>query len=209
MLDNGDKFDTISANVSWSHDSRNKAIFPTRGDYQQLSLDLALPGGGLEFYKAQYKLQSVRPLPWGMTVSVKGEIGYGDGYGDTNGLPLFENFFAGGARSVRGYEDFSLSPLDTNGDPLGGNLKTTGSLEVYIPIPSDKFKNSVRIGAFFDVGNAFGTNDKFALSELRSSVGVSGIWISPMGPMKLSIATPINDQATDEIQSFQFALGAF
>ncbi len=209
VLDNGDKFDTISANVSWSHDSRNKAIFPTRGDYQQLSLDLALPGGGLEFYKAQYKLESVRPLPWGMTVSVKGEIGYGDGYGDTNGLPLFENFFAGGARSVRGYEDFSLSPLDTNGDPLGGNLKTTGSLEVYIPVPLDKFKNSVRIGAFFDVGNAFGTNDKFALSELRSSVGVSGIWISPMGPMKLSIATPINDQATDEIQSFQFALGAF
>jgi outer membrane protein insertion porin family len=70
----------------------------------------------------------------------------------------------------------------------------------------DKSEN-VRMAAFFDVGNVFGTTDDFQADELRYSVGLSGLWLSPLGPIVLSVAAPLNDQSEDETEVFQFSFG--
>jgi len=66
---------------------------------------------------------------------------------------------------------------------------------------------NVRVAAFFDVGNVFATPSDFDASELRYSVGLAGLWISPLGPIVLSIAAPLNDKDGDETEVFQFSFG--
>jgi outer membrane protein insertion porin family len=66
---------------------------------------------------------------------------------------------------------------------------------------------NVRVAAFFDVGNVFATTSDFEANELRYSVGLSGLWLSPLGPIVLSVAAPLNDQSDDETEVFQFSFG--
>jgi outer membrane protein insertion porin family len=211
ITSNGNNFDTFTLGVGWAHDTRNRAIFADRGVLHSLSAEVALPGGDLQYYKLSYRQQRYIPLSKNLTFLMKGEIAYGEGYGDTRSLPFYENFFAGGARSVRGYKDNSLystaDTLDSKGEPLGGNLKTVGSAELIFPVPFAPEAKSVRLSAFFDAGNIFSGIDKFAIGQIRGSAGLSLRWLSPVGPLSFSLATPINDQPGDETQVFQFSLG--
>ena len=135
-------------------------------------------------------------------------MGYGDSYGDTFELPFFENFFAGGPRTVRGYEESSLGPKDFFGDSLGGNLSIVGNAELILPIPFVKEFKSVRLTAFYDIGNVYDTTfEDVEIDSLRMSTGLSGVWLSPFGMLSVSIAQPFNDQEFDEIQKFQFTFG--
>jgi outer membrane protein insertion porin family len=138
---------------------------------------------------------------------LKGRVGYGDSYGDTFELPFFENFYAGGPRTVRGFEENSLGPQDVFGDSLGGDFMLVGNAEVILPVPFLKDFKSVRVTTFYDVGNVFGAQEDFETEKLRMSVGLSGIWLSPFGMLSISIAEPIRDQRGDDIQKFQFTFG--
>jgi outer membrane protein insertion porin family len=204
---NGNSFDTIRLGVRWTHDSRNKAIFANRGVYHSISAEVTIPGSDLEYYKISYRHKRFYPISKKLTLSLKGEIAYGDGYGKTGGLPFFNNFFAGGVKSVRGYEGNSLGPRDSNNNPLGGALKLFGSAELIFPVPFAKQSETFRMSAFMDVGNVYKDFDAFDAGQLRASVGLSAIWISPIGPLQVSLATPINDKDTDDTQIFQFTLG--
>ena len=82
-----------------------------------------------------------------------------------------------------------------------------GSAEFIFPVPFTKQSDTFRLSAFFDVGNVYKDYNSFDAGELRASVGVSAIWISPVGPLQISLAAPINDKATDRTQVFQFTLG--
>ncbi|MCO6413591.1 MAG: outer membrane protein assembly factor BamA, partial [Thiogranum sp.] len=204
----GDSYKSLGVNASWSHDTRNRRIFPSKGGIQSLSAEAKIPGSELEFYKLTGRAQHFIPLTRQFVLSAEAEVGWGDGYGDFDSLPFFENFFAGGVRSVRGYEDNSLGPRDSQNDPLGGSFRTVGGLAVVFPPPFMTESNSVRLSAFFDIGNVFAGADDFSSDELRMSVGIAGTWLSPVGPLAISLAKPFNDQSDDDTQEFQFTLGA-
>lgn len=127
------------------------------------------------------------------------------------GLPFFENFYAGGVRSVRGFSDNTLGPRSEvtsgyyYGQPLGGSLKTVGSLEMYFPRLFDS--NAARISAFFDFGNVFDGYDNFDAGELRASAGVALLWRAPVGPISISYAFPLKKKDGDEVERLQFTFG--
>jgi outer membrane protein insertion porin family len=207
----GDTFVTIPVGVGWSHDTRNRAFFPDRGAINSISGEIAMPGGDLEYYKASIRHQDYIPLGNRLTLSFHGEVAYGDGYGDTTSLPFYENYFAGGTRSVRGFKDNTLGPRDSNGNPLGGSFKVVGGAEAFFPGLIGESKQ-VQVGAFIDIGNVYRTPRDFNRSDsssgpLRYSAGISTLWLSPIGPLNLSFARPLNKQDGDQTQPFQFTLG--
>ena len=136
-------------------------------------------------------------------------MGYGDGFGDYEELPFFENYFAGGVRSVRGFRDNTLGPLASDTDPLGGAFLTVFNAEVFFPIPFLDDSSGMRLSAFFDIGNVFESYDTFDAGDLRYSAGLAGLWISPLGPLSVSLGVPLNDEKEDEVQRFQFTVGSF
>jgi outer membrane protein insertion porin family len=126
------------------------------------------------------------------------------------GLPFFENFYAGGVRSVRGFADNTLGPRaaatgSTFQQPIGGALKTTGSVELIFPTLLDS--PAARVSAFIDVGNVFADVDSFDAGELRASTGLALMWRSPMGPISISYAFPIRKEDGDELERLQFTFG--
>lgn len=208
IRDYGNTFDSVKLTGSWSHDTRNRAIFPDRGTLQRATTDLAVPGLDLEFYKLGYEYQTYVPLTRQFTLKLNGEVGYGDGYGDFDALPFFENYYAGGVRSVRGFEDNTLGPRDVlTGDPVGGGFRVVGNIEVLFPPPFFTKSNSFRMSTFLDFGNVYAEYDDFDAGELRYSVGVGATWLSPLGALTFSLAKPLNDEEGDDVQVFQFTIG--
>jgi outer membrane protein insertion porin family len=205
----GNDFLSFKLTGSWSKDTRNRAIFPDRGGLQRIGAEVAVPGSDLEFYKLNYRHLRYFPLTDSLTLSLNGELGWGDGYADLDNLPFFENFFAGGVRSVRGFRDNSLGPRDSRtNDPIGGSFRTVGNMELLFPVPFTDGLRAVQLSAFLDVGNVFADMKDFEANELRASVGLAAIWLSPVGPLAISIARPVKEQSGDDTQFFQFTLGA-
>jgi outer membrane protein insertion porin family len=199
--------------LRWSnrlaYDTRNKAIFPDKGMLHSIDAQVAFPaiGNSLEFYKLEYETQWYTSMYEDYILLLRGNLAYGNGYSDTKGLPFFENFYAGGPRSVRGYKENTLGPRDPlNNDPVGGNVKLTGGAEVILPVPFFRDIKSVRIAGFFDAGNVY--DDTVDLGHLRYSVGLSGMWVSPFGIISMSVAQPFGDEPSDELQAFQFSFGS-
>jgi len=208
VLLEGDSYNIFRLNGAFAYDTRNSALFPTKGVLQQISGQLAAPVGDLNFWKVDYDSRIFIPLYKDYVLLLKTQVGYGDAYGDTFELPFFENFFAGGPRTVRGYEESSLGPKDIFNDALGGNLSLVGNAEVILPVPFIKEFKSVRLTAFYDIGNVYDTGyQDVTIDSLRMSAGLSGVWLSPFGMLSVSIAQPFNDQPNDEIQKFQFTFG--
>ncbi len=204
-IDEG-KFNSAFGAVSFAKDTRNRRIFASSGALNRIGLELH--GGDLDFYQARYRHQSAFALSETFTLSLEGRIGYGEGYDDTKDLPIFEKFTAGGVRSVRGYEFNSLGPLDSEGDPFGGNLQVITTAELLFPVEALGSSETFRLGLYFDAGNVFADTDSFESSELRQSVGLSAKWFSVIGPIEFSYAVPLNDEPGDDTRNFQFALGA-
>jgi outer membrane protein insertion porin family len=205
----GDSYLNFETAISWSHDSRDSAIFPTEGSLQRLSAELTLPGSDLTYYKVSYKHRKYWPLFGDVVFSLNGDVGYGDAYGDTSALPFFENYYAGGPTTVRGYKSHSLGPRDSSGDPLGANAKIVGNAELLMPAPL--YPDSMRLMAFFDAGNVFdtgnGSGDGFDTSGFRYSAGVGLSWLSPVGALSVSLAMPLNADDNDDTEEFQFTFG--
>nr|VFJ59749.1 MAG: Beta-barrel assembly machine subunit BamA [Candidatus Kentron sp. DK]VFJ62981.1 MAG: Beta-barrel assembly machine subunit BamA [Candidatus Kentron sp. DK] len=204
-------FNTFLLTGSWGRDSRNRKIFPDSGSFTYTGAEVAIPGGDLTYYKLTGKHQRFFPLIKDYTLMLSGEIGYGDGYGDTEDLPLIENFYAGGIRSVRGFEANTLGPREDGGsgdDPLGGSLKLEGNAEVIIPVPFLRDSKSTQLSGFFDAGQVYGPQQDVDFGELRYSTGLSTTWMSPFGPLTFSYAVPLKKGPDDEVQKFQFTFGS-
>ncbi len=208
IADNGDEFDLVKLNLTWSHDTRNRAIFADRGGNRILSADVAVPLGNLEYYKIRYRESRFLPLADDFTFLLKGELAIGDAYGDTTELPFWERYYAGGPSSIRGYRSNRLGPQE-NGVPRGGAFKVVGNAELILPVPFAAENKSLRLTAFFDIGNVFARKEDFNADELRYSAGLSVMWLTPMAPLTFSYAWPLNDEPGDDLERFQFSLGAF
>jgi len=112
----GDSYDNFLLTGSWSQFALNRGQLATRGYSQNLSLQVTVPGSDLEYYKLNYNGQIFIPLWRQFTLRLRTDLGYGDGWGDTEELPFYEHFFAGGFRSVRGYKSNTLGPRSTPAD---------------------------------------------------------------------------------------------
>jgi outer membrane protein insertion porin family len=208
--------DTLRLEAGWARDSRDSLLYPTKGTYQRVFAEVGTPVGDFNYYKLNYQYQWLRPLTRTMTLMLNGEIGIGGGYSGKD-LPLFRNFYAGGIGSVRGFDSGTLGPkgLNSSGDAfsIGGSKRVVGNAELLFPFPGMGADRSVRLSAFVDLGMVVGDNDylgrygKFSTSDLRYSIGTAVTWYSPLGPLKLSLAKPLNAASDDEEQMFQFQIG--
>jgi len=204
--------DAITLTASYTHDTRNRTVFPTKGSSQSVLLDMTAPVSDLEYYKLTYRSQFFFPIVDETTFLLKADLAWGDGYGDTDGLPFFERFFAGGLKTVRGFANNSLGPEDAlTGDPRGGDVRTVGGAELVFPTPfMEKPGRSVRWSLFYDIGYAYLRDEQpIDVDELRSAAGLSFIWLAPIGPLRFSWARPIEKQPGDQTEVFQFSIGSF
>ena len=205
--ENGGRFITLLTTGAWAKDSRNSRFLPTRGSLSRLSGEFAVPGSDLTYYKLFARHQRLFPLAEDFVFLLEGEIGYGDGFGGTGELPLTENFFAGGLRSVRGFRSNTLGPRDSLDRPLGGNLKVVGTAEFILPLPFARDSNTFRVTTFLDTGNVYGPKEDFDIDTLRYSTGIAAIWLSPVGPLTMSFARALKTRAGDQTDGFQLTFG--
>ncbi len=184
VSDNGDEYDIFSFSLNANKSTLNRGIFATRGYSQKISLDVAVPGSDVEYYKLSYSAQYFQPLTDSLTLKLRTDLGYGDAYGDTSRLPFFKNFYGGGFGSVRGFERNTLGPRDTpalfcpgqgaqgvsegevcedgsepvpvdDADPFGGNILVEAGAEIIFPLPFLEDQRSVQAAYFVDAGNVF------------------------------------------------------
>ncbi|HQS58218.1 MAG: outer membrane protein assembly factor BamA [Gallionellales bacterium 35-53-114] len=202
----GSTTSNLLGTVGWTRDSRNSAIYPTEGKVQRAFMEVTLPASDQRYYKLTYQHQKFIPLSQDFTWLLNGEAGVAGGYGDKP-LPFFKNFYAGGVGSVRGYEPNSIGPRDSLGAYLGGDRRALLNTELLFPMPGSKDK-SVRLSGFVDGGIIYGVPTEIPGSDgPRYSTGFALTWVSPIGPLKLSYAWPLQEQAGDKLQRFQFTLG--
>lgn len=204
----GAEYGFLEGSLSWSHDTRNRTIFAERGALNRISLDATLPGSDLEFYKLNYRFEGYQPVTDRVIASLSGDVGYGDGYGNSDDLPFFRHYYAGGIRSVRGYKGASLGPrYGDSDDAAGGDFRTVGTFELTFPPPMAPDSGQTRLSLFYDFGNVYSDANQFESRQLRSSVGISFNWRSPIGPLSFSLAEPIDPEPRDETETFQFTIG--
>lgn len=208
----GNIYDQARLTAGFNQNTYDQMPYPTQGFSQQLSLLTALPiGDGVSYYKMSYVLRGYYPTFKGFIVSATGRIGYGNQF-DNQGLPFFENFFAGGIAPmapVRGYDTYTLGPKDSNNNAIGGNFMVSGTAQLIMPYPLSR--QSVRTSAFFDIGNVYAkyTPTQYTgtkAGELRQSAGVAIDWRSPFGPLSFSLGWPLNEQPRDSLSRFQFTV---
>ena len=192
---------------SFTYDTRDRSLFTREGSLRQVSARATMPGSGLEYYVLGYIQEEYLKLTEDLTFAIKGEVAYGDGYGDTNDLPFSQKFVTGGPKTVRGFEVNTLAPRDEFDEPYGGNLKLNYSVELSFPIPFIDEAN-LRGAVFWDSGYVFNEMEDFDLQELRASLGIGVSWLSPLGGVSMSLSVPINDHETDKTESYQFNLGS-
>ncbi|HCJ51840.1 MAG: outer membrane protein assembly factor BamA [Gallionellaceae bacterium CG1_02_56_997] len=197
---------TALGTVGWTRDSRDSAIYTTEGTMQRAYAEIALPVMDMRYYKLNYEQQWFYPLSSNFTFMLNGIAGVGAGYAGKQ-MPFFKNFYAGGSGSVRGFEPSSLGPRDINNLSLGGLRRIAGSMEIMTTMPGIKDK-SVRLSGFVDGGAVYGSGDLPGSAGMRYSTGVALTWLSPMGPLKFSYGLPLNKQAVDKLQAFQFTMGS-
>jgi len=209
-----ENFNNVTLNAGWNHINYDRGIFPTKGFAQSIGGQLYLPGGSSDdnsFYKLNYLAHGYYPLGKGFIASLRGELGYGGGLFGTNGLPFYENYYAGGIGvqgAVRGYQGYSIGPKDSNGDTYGGNFLADGTFGLIVPTPiaPDSFRTTL----FVDFGNVYNTTDiktTTGSGPMRFSAGIAAEWRSPIGPLVLSLAEPLNEQHGDDREVLQFTVG--
>ncbi|WP_282039746.1 outer membrane protein assembly factor BamA [Halomonas alimentaria] len=226
--DQGADAQALKLTASWTRNNLNRGIMPTDGSYQRLSLETAVPGSDAEYAKLRAQARQLFALDdnhdWALKFS--GELGYADTLGGNDPYPFYENFYAGGLGSVRGFTGNTLgqptTPQEgsTRDRTLGGNMLVQGSAELIFPTPFVGDQRTVQSSLFVDGGNTFlsdcypveegatsSCNSGIDLGDLRYSVGLGLSWLTPVGPLTFSVAEPINDESGDDTQFFQFSLG--
>lgn len=226
-------YTTYGGVLGWSYSSLDKPVFPTKGVSHNVDLNLGF--GDQNYQKVSYRLNAYYPLWKGTVLRGHARLGYG------NNLPFYENFYAGGYGSVRGFEASSLGPQSqayrhlangtrsTRGEEVGGNALATFGAELILPVPfKGDWADQVRPVLFFDAGQVFDTTklDKELVNlpavgvsnnnltyieqdkELRYSVGAGVTWYTPIGPISLSYAKPLNAKEGDQTEKVQFQIGS-
>ena len=196
--------------VSWADNTVDNPFFPTQGRKISLSADVTTPGLDLEYWKIMVKGEQFFPISSSVTTKIRGVIGFGDSYGDEK-YPFFKNFRAGGKSSIRGFKEGSVGKktYDSNsGDwvTYGGKKMINFGVESYFPMPFIKQSDAYRLSFFVDGGASF--EDSINGDDMRYSAGLGALWLSPFGPLNISLALPLNEKDHDQTEKFQFGMGS-
>jgi len=205
--EHGDTFDLFNFNLGFSYDTRNRTVFATKGFVNRFNLDVSIPGSDITYFRAGYSFEFFYPITDRYTFSTTARVDGGSGYGDFDNIPFFKRYFAGGVRTLRGYDSSSLGPLDSVGNASGGDFRTLGTVELIFPPPFVEEPGATRFSLFTDFGNVYREYDDFDVDEFRGSYGVAFVWLSPVGPLTFSYAVPYNDRPDDRRDPFQFTIG--
>ncbi|MDD9196217.1 outer membrane protein assembly factor BamA [Aliivibrio sp. S3MY1] len=172
--------------LSWTRNNLNKGYFPTAGNYQRASYKISTPNSDAKYFKAQYEVRQYFPLTkkHEFALLMRGKAGYGNGYGETDGndnlYPFYENFYAGGFTTLRGFGSNSVGPRAVyaqgsgsaggnnpeyivTDDSTGGNATALASVELIVPTPfaSEETQNQIRTSVFFDMASVWDTEAKY------------------------------------------------
>ena len=200
----GSSYTYGSGTVGWGRDTRDSAIQPSSGGGINASVELT--GGNLQYYRGNVGTQRYYALSRTITLALAGDLAYIHGISGKP-VPFFKNFYAGGPGTVRGYRAYSLGQQDAEGNVLGGTRKIAGGAEVFFPMPGAQSDKSLRLTAFVDGGQVFGANQKVNLGDMRYSAGVGLAWNGPFGPLKISLAQPLNKKVQDRVERLQLNFG--
>jgi outer membrane protein insertion porin family len=201
----------VPVTVGWSRDNRDSSLVPSRGYFAQTNAEYGTPAGNTTYVKFDAQAQYYYSFSRGFILGLNLQGGYGKGL-DGQTFPIFKNYFAGGIGSVRGYEPSSLGPRDaTTNDPIGGSRMAVANIELTFPLPGTGYDRTLRVFTFFDGGNVWGDAAQGGTSTgangLRYGYGAGLAWISPIGPLKLSLGFPLQKHTGDQYQKFQFQIG--
>ncbi len=172
--------------ISYSYLRSDDRIDPHKGYRLQFDAQVAKEGLG-----SDANLVRGNVLLKGLTTVAQnhrflGRVQFGGNFTDGyTSIPPSLRFFAGGDQSVRGYDYQTLSPTNSDGDRIGGRYMVAGSVEYQYSI-AEKW----RLATFVDQGNSFNNLD---LPSLKTGVGFGVRWVSPVGPLRLDLAHPLDD----------------
>ncbi len=175
-----------------------------------------MPNSSLKYYTIDNDTRYYVPITDKYTFRLMGTLGFGSKYGKTIRYPFFKHYYVGGMRSIRGFEERTLGPKDSQGRDFGGNFLVNGSAAIIFPPPFLEDAQSVRTSLFFDAGQVYDTEHKVRKngssrnpSGFRYSVGFSLVWQTPMNiPIEIALAKPLNAKPGEDTEMFAFSLGA-
>ncbi len=201
--------DSLLFFTSYTSDSRDNAIFPTKGTKYSITGDVTAPVLDMQYYKIKVSGEKLFSITSEISTRISGDLGYAASYGGEL-LPFFKNFKTGGPKSLRGYKEGSVGTKTYDSAyadyvTYGGEKLVSFSAEAFFPVPGIKNNDSFRMSTFFDAGGVF--MNSISSSEMRYSAGVGALWLSPFGPLNISFAIPLNDSTNDKTQSLQFGMG--
>lgn len=197
-----------SYGYSLVYDTRNNRQNPSRGVYLDWSQDIAGLGGDVNYIRSTAEARAYYPIYKRVTLVGRLIGGYITGWGDED-VRLVDAFYKGG-ETIRGFDSAGLGPRDLEGDALGGTAFYAGTVEIRFPIPFLPDELGFGGAVFADAGSVFGSDvDKSTTpfedsEEIRTSVGASLLWNSPVGPLRADFAYVINKADFDETELFRF-----
>jgi len=224
----------FTLNSGWYHNNLDRGFFPTSGIKSSLNGKFTISRSGNEFYKVTLNASSYLPLnekhSW--VILLRGLLSYGSGIGIKE-MPFYENFYAGGFSTVRGFRSNNIGPkavyyvnngtkVNKSTDAIGGNAMAVASIELIVPTPfiSKQYTNSIRTSLFVDSGTVWDTGwkntaqtrladiiDYSNQNNVCTSTGIALQWISPLAPLAFSYAKPIKDYPNNKLEQFQFNIG--
>jgi outer membrane protein insertion porin family len=201
-----------SVSTGFARDARDNAIDPFHGNYISSSLQFSsnILGSGTDFVKNFSQFQYY--FPWRRAViATSYRLGLAWGFRSTDQLPLSQRFFAGGGRTIRGFEQDTAGPLVfeldpngklINGEPVGGNMLSILNLEYRFPV-----YGSVWAVIFFDYGTVFPEVSSFDLSEMRESAGIGIRYKTPIGPLTVDWGHKLDQRAGESPSEFFISVG--
>ncbi|WP_436972193.1 outer membrane protein assembly factor BamA [Paraburkholderia caribensis] len=204
----GSVVNNVPLSAAWVCDTRDSPLVPSRGYMLQMNTELGTPVGDTIYYRGDLRGQYYYSFAKGLVVSANIEAGFGQGILGTP-YPIAKRYFAGGIGSVRGYKAGSLGPKDlATGDSIGGSRFVVGNVEMTVPLPGSGWDRTLRVFSFLDGGNVWGDGGGTSgANGLRYSCGAGLEWLSPIGPLKLSLSVPLVQHEGDELEKFQFQIG--
>lgn len=193
-----------SITLGMTYDRRDSVTLTRNGLHADFSAEFA--GGPLlgqtNIYKFQANAQKYILLPYDCILTIAGATGVADFYGSSTEVPLFDRFFIGGSRSVRGFGNRDIGPVDVNNEPLGGSTMAYTNLELTFPI-IDRVRGAIFNDMGFLDGRAFHYSD--AWHELNMAAGVGLRLNLPIGPLRLDYGLPYKDQGYNHSSTGKFS----
>ncbi|MFC1674821.1 outer membrane protein assembly factor BamA [Candidatus Omnitrophota bacterium] len=185
---------SLSAGLSF--DSRDNVFNPRTGNLLTGNLEGAggILGGDKDFFKFFGRASHFFPMPRGAALELRGRLGLAKPYGDSDDIPLYERFFAGGSNTIRGYHERKIGPVDSSSsDPLGGESLIVANIEYIYPL-----FDFLKVAAFVDTGNVWAKFDDIGSGGFKSGLGLGARVKTPIGPIRVDYGIPLNKEPGED-----------